>query len=179
MENRKDRKRVDPTPVDKRDLETKLQYPEASLDYNLPARFMTTDTREEISTPVLLDSGCKRSTIDTWFVKKNNITTKMIDKPYKVYNADLSLNGWVKHYVSLEMTVTGKDGVAHRELIDLQVANLGSRHNIFIGKDWLNKHNPVIDWINDDLTFHKMSTPMRTSHGPHDLLRNRRNRDPR
>ena len=114
---------------------------------------MTTDTREEISTPVLLDSGCKRSTIDTWFVKKNNITTKMIDKPYKVYNADLSLNGWVKHYVSLEMTVTGKDGITHRELIDLQVANLGSRHNIFIGKDWLNKHNPVIDWLNDDLTF--------------------------
>ena len=33
----------------------------------------------------------------------------------------------------------------HQELIQLSVTNLGN-HNLFLGYDWLQKHNPTINW---------------------------------
>ena len=112
------------------------------------------DTREEISTPVLLDSGCKRSTIDTRFVKKNNITTKVIDKPYKSLQCRLDTE-------QLGQTLCVPQNDSHRKGWHLSPrtdrptsCQLGQpSHNVFIGKDWLNKHNLVIDWRNDDLVF--------------------------
>ncbi|KAF8656613.1 hypothetical protein AX16_002477 [Volvariella volvacea WC 439] len=38
----------------------------------------------------------------------------------------------------------------HREAIDLAVVNLGST-NVFIGFEWLLKHNPMIDWQTGDI----------------------------
>ncbi|KAF8661193.1 hypothetical protein AX16_001497, partial [Volvariella volvacea WC 439] len=38
----------------------------------------------------------------------------------------------------------------HRETIDLAVVNLGST-NVFIGFEWLIKHNPMIDWQTGDI----------------------------
>jgi len=33
----------------------------------------------------------------------------------------------------------------HRELIQLSVTNIGN-HDIFLEYDWLQKHNPTINW---------------------------------
>ena len=41
---------------------------------------------------------------------------------------------------------TDSDGTPHHELLKLQVVKLSSLYNIFIGYDWLERHNPVIDW---------------------------------
>jgi len=42
----------------------------------------------------------------------------------------------------VEMNMTIGD---HQELIQLSVTNLGS-HDLFLGYNWLQKHNPTINW---------------------------------
>ena len=40
----------------------------------------------------------------------------------------------------------------HQELIQLSVTNLGN-HNLFLGYNWLQKHNPSIDWKDSSISL--------------------------
>jgi hypothetical protein len=42
----------------------------------------------------------------------------------------------------------------HVEQIQLAVANLG-KTELFIGHEWLKKHNPSVDWKTSALTFNR------------------------
>ena len=59
-----------------------------------------------------------------------------------VYNTDGSFNqnGAITKVVNLCLTVQD-----HTEKITLAVSNLG-KTDVFIGHEWLKKHNPYIDW---------------------------------
>ena len=107
----------------------------------------------DLAAKTLLDSGCTSSSIHDGFVRKHKIPTQESTRAIPVYNADGTLNGHVKHYVELPMKVTDDEGTTHEETIRLQVVNLGGSHSIFLGHDWLTKHNPLIDWRNNELTF--------------------------
>jgi hypothetical protein len=37
--------------------------------------------------------------------------------------------------------------------MEFQVGNLGDKHNIFLGFDWLKAHNPFINWQDETITF--------------------------
>ena len=90
----------------------------------------------------LLDSGCTGSCIDREFVRKNNIQTKKVHLPIPVYNVDGSLNegGPITEFIEVRMVVQD-----HTEQIHFAVSNLG-KTELFIGHEWLKKHNPSIDW---------------------------------
>ena len=67
-----------------------------------------------------------------------------------VYNADGSLNmDGIEGFVSVCMMIRD-----HSELIELGVTNLGAI-DVFIGLDWLQFHNPSIDWDQSTLTFNR------------------------
>lgn len=70
-----------------------------------------------------------------------------------VYNADGTLNGYVKEVAVLEMEIRDTDGNPHRELLDLPVVNLGGKHDLFLGYDWLDRHNPLVDWRHREIAF--------------------------
>ncbi|OCB85965.1 hypothetical protein A7U60_g7100 [Sanghuangporus baumii] len=76
-----------------------------------------------IDAHTLIDSGCTGSCIDEGFVKR--------------YGNE---GGLIKEYIMVRMFF-GK----HEEEIQLAVMSLASS-NIFLGHDWLQKHNPEIDW---------------------------------
>lgn len=101
----------------------------------------------------LFDSGCTRTSIDKMFVRMNKIPTRPSKNPIAVRNADGSINGWVKDYVDAELEVRDSEGNVHLEQIELQVVNLGGKHNMFIGYDWFEKHNPSIDWARREFTL--------------------------
>jgi len=42
----------------------------------------------------------------------------------------------------------------HEELIQLSVTNIGN-HNIFLGYDWLQKHNPLVNWKESSISLDK------------------------
>jgi len=113
----------------------------------------TLDTRETTSLKALVDSGCMMSSIDAAYVRRMKLSTKPAATPTPVFNADRTINGYVKEYVDIEMEHIDSEGNAHREVIELQVVNLGGKHNIFIGYDWLWAHNPLVDWKTGTLEF--------------------------
>lgn len=97
----------------------------------------------------LLDPGCTHSSIDEEFVDKHKITKNILEYPRITLNADGTENkhGRVNHTVDLLMDVDG-----HKERITLAVTKL-SGHHIFLGFDWVEQHNPEIDWNKKKLKF--------------------------
>jgi hypothetical protein len=94
----------------------------------------------------LLDTGCTSSSIDKFYVRKNRIPTLQYDKPITIWNADRSINGYCREYVEMAIQITDHKGTDHWETIRLQVINLGRRHDIFLGWDWHEYHNPSINF---------------------------------
>jgi len=102
----------------------------------------TTDTYRTFYKQVLVDSGSSSSCISQKFVKENLIDIRLLLFPITYYNTDGSTNkdGSITKVVEMNMTISD-----HQELIQLLVTNLGN-HNLFLGYDWLQKHNPTINW---------------------------------
>ena len=120
---------------------------------DLDALYTIPRKQTRFKTRTLLDSGCSKTSINRAFVRKIGLATRRLKQPIPVYNADGSLNGQVSEIAELEMTLKGSDGQEHEELLSLQVINLGPKHDIFIGLDWLQKHDPEISWRTNQLKF--------------------------
>lgn len=99
----------------------------------------------------LIDSGCTKSCIDKNFVERNHIPTHELTTPYSIYNADGSNNegGRVTKCVKIGMRMSDS---LHQEQIELPITTLASS-DIFLGYDWLAKHNPEIDWTDKQIDF--------------------------
>ncbi|SJL17403.1 uncharacterized protein ARMOST_20953 [Armillaria ostoyae] len=102
-----------------------------------------------IQAKALLDSGCTGSSIHRDVVKKYGIPVQKTASPIPVYNANGSRNkaGEITTYAELRLKIGG-----HNERIDLAVTDLGSKE-IFLGHDWLVRHNPSINWATGSVTF--------------------------
>lgn len=102
-----------------------------------------------MSAHVLVDSGCTGSCIDAGFVKRYELPTEQYRRPIPVFNADGTSNdeGMLKEYVELSMSIGD-----HSETIQLAVTGLASS-NIFLGHDWLQRHNPEINWRTGSIKF--------------------------
>ena len=109
---------------------------------NIRVKLSTTDTHKTFCKQALIDSGSSTSCISRKFVKENLINTRQLPFPITCYNADGSTNkdGSVTEVTEMNMTIGD-----HQELIQLSVTNLGN-HDLFLGYDWLQKHNPTINW---------------------------------
>ena len=72
-------------------------------------------------------------------VKDKKILTKQINFSFKVFNADRTKNREVTRIVSLKIEING-----HKKQLKAVVTDL-NRTDIFLGHDWLVKHNPEIN----------------------------------
>jgi len=59
----------------------------------------------------------------------------------------MNKNGSVTEVVRINMTIGN-----HQELIQLSVTNLGN-HDLFLGYNWLQKHNLSINWIDSSINL--------------------------
>ena len=117
----------------------------------MQSTILTLDTREENTAEVLLDSGCEGSCIDIKYVRDHGLSTTPLPRPIPVYNADgqLNVDGPISEMITLQLRIDN-----HIERIDLGVTNLG-KGQIFLGHDWLKRHNPSIDWRKGIVTFNR------------------------
>ncbi|SJL18732.1 uncharacterized protein ARMOST_22332 [Armillaria ostoyae] len=115
----------------------------------IPVELETLEHRITIQAKALLDSGCTGSSIHRDVIKKYGIPVQKTASPIPVYNADGSRNkaGEITTYAELRLKIGG-----HSERIDLAVTDLGSKE-IFLGHDWLVRHNPSINWATGSVTF--------------------------
>ena len=108
----------------------------------------------------LIDSGCTITAIDQGYVKKHNLPIGQLDEPLRAYLSDgtESKAGLITDYVDLQMVIG-----QHSEKVQFLVLDL-ARTNIFLGYDWLKKHNPEIDWVKQEIGFTRCLTACGKAH---------------
>jgi len=106
-----------------------------------------TKNGRKLEVKALVDSGCTHTGIDEQLVKDKRIQTKSINFSFEVFNADGTKNGEVTKVVPLEIEING-----HKETLEVVVTDL-DRTDMFLGHDWLVKHNPEVNWKNGTIKF--------------------------
>ena len=100
---------------------------------------------KKLEVKALVDSGCTHTGIDEQLVKDKKISTKPIDFSFEVFNADGTKNGEVTKVAPLEIEIDG-----HTEQLEAAVTDLDGT-DMFLGYDWLVKHNPEVNWKNSTI----------------------------
>jgi len=108
---------------------------------------MKTKNRKKFKVKALVDSRYTCTGINEQLVKDKRIQTKPINFLFKVFNADRTKNGKVTRVVPLEIEING-----HKKQLETAVMNLNGT-DMFLGYDWLVKHNPEVNWKNGIIKF--------------------------
>ena len=106
-----------------------------------------TKNRKNLKVKALVDSECTHTEIDEQLVKDKRIQTKKINFSFEVFNADGTKNGEVTKVAPLEVEIN-----SHKETLEAAVMNLDGT-DMFLGHDWLVKHNPEVNWKNGTIKF--------------------------
>ena len=81
-----------------------------------------------------------------------------MNRSFEVFNTDGMKNGEVTWFIPLEVEING-----HKEQIDAAVMDLNSI-DMFLGYDWLVKHNPEVNWNKETMQFTRCSKTYRMKH---------------
>ena len=108
---------------------------------------MKTKNGKKLKVKTLVDSRCTHTGIDEQLVKDRRIQMNLIDFSFEVFNADRTKNGEVTRVAPLEIEING-----HKEQLEAAVMDL-DRTDMFLGHDWLVKHNPEVNWKNGTIRF--------------------------
>ena len=103
--------------------------------------------RKKLKVKALVDSRCTHTEINKQLVKDERIQMKPINSLFKVFNTDGTKNREVTRMAPLEIEING-----HKEQLEAAVMNLNGM-DIFLGYDWLVKHNPEVNWKNSTIRF--------------------------
>ena len=106
-----------------------------------------TKNRKRLKIKTLVDSRCIHTGIDKQLVKDKKIQTKLKNFSFEVFNANGTKNGEMTKVASLEVEING-----HKETLEAAVTDLDGM-DIFLGHDWLVKHNPEVNWKNSIIKF--------------------------
>ena len=106
-----------------------------------------TQNGKKLKVKALVDSGCTHTEIDEQLVKDKRIQTKPINFFFEVFNANGTKNREVTKVAPLEIKING-----HKETLEAAVMDL-DRTDMFLGHDWLVKHNPEVNWKNSTIKF--------------------------
>ena len=106
-----------------------------------------TENGKKLKVKALVDSGCTYTRIDEQLVKDKRIQTKLINFSFEVFNADRMKNGEVTKIAPLEIEING-----HKKQLEAVVTDL-DRTDMFLGHNWLVKHNPEVNCKNSTIWF--------------------------
>jgi len=102
---------------------------------------------KNLKVKALVDSGCTYTGIYEQLVKEKRIQTKKIDFSFEVFNAGRTKNREVTKVTPLEVEING-----HKETLEAAVMDLDGT-DMFVGHDWLVKHNLEVNWKNGTIKF--------------------------
>jgi len=106
-----------------------------------------TKNGKKLKVKALVDSGCAHTGIDEQLVKDKKIQMKSIDFSFEVFNTNGTKNEEVTKVAPLEIEING-----HKETLEAAVTDLDGM-DMFLGYDWLVKHNPEVNWKNRTIKF--------------------------
>jgi len=106
-----------------------------------------TKNGKKLKVKALVDSGCMHIGIDEQLVKDKRIQTKPINFSFEVFNTNRTKNGEVTKVVPLEIEIN-----RHKKILEVAAKDLDGT-DIFLGHNWLVKHNPEVSWKNGIIKF--------------------------
>ena len=106
-----------------------------------------TKNGKKLKVKALVDSGCTYTRIDKQLVKDKRIQMKPINFSIEVFNMDRTKNGEVTRVAPLEIKVN-----SYRKQLEAAVTDL-NKMDMFLGHDWLIKHNLEVNWKNGTIKF--------------------------
>ena len=110
-----------------------------------------TKNDKKLKVKTLVDSRCTHTGIDKQLVKDKKIQTRLINFSFEVFNVDRTKNREITKIAPLEVKING-----HKEQLEAVVMDLNNT-NIFLGYDWLVKHNLEVNWKNRMIKFTRYS----------------------
>ena len=108
---------------------------------------MKTKNGKKLKVKALVNSECIYTGIDEQLVKDKRIQTKPINFSFEVFNADRIKNREVTRVAPLKIKINN-----HKEQLEAAVTDLDGT-DMFLGHDWLVKHNPEVNWKNGTIRF--------------------------
>jgi len=115
-------------------------------ELNMQANIETKNGKK-LKVKALVDSGCMHTRIDEQLVKDKKIPMKPINFSFEVFIADRTKNREMTKVVSLKIEING-----YKEKLEAAVTDLDGM-DMFLGHDWLVKHNLEVNWKNDTIRF--------------------------
>jgi len=90
-----------------------------------------TKDRRKLKVKTSIDSGCTNTTIARKIVEEKEIPTKLLPKPFDVYNSDGSRNGekTIKEFVPLEINSNGHIKQINAVVSEIKEIDLFLGHN--------------------------------------------------
>ena len=117
-----------------------------------------TVNRKQLKIKALVDLEYIHTGIDKQLVKDKRIQMKPINFSFKVYNANRTKNRKVTRIAPLEIKVN-----RYKEHLEAAVID-PNYMNIFLGHDWLIKHNPEVNWKDSKIKFTRYLGSCRMKH---------------
>jgi len=102
---------------------------------------------KKLKVKALVNSRCIHTGIDEQLVKDKRIQMKLINFSFEVFNTDGTKNEEMTRVISLEIEIN-----SHKEQLEAAVMDLDGT-DMFLGHDWLVKHNPEVNWKNGTIRF--------------------------
>ena len=99
---------------------------------------------KKLKVKILVDSKCTYIEINEQLVKDKRIQINFL---FEVFNADGTKNREVTRVALLEIKIN-----SHKEQLEAAVTDLNGM-DMFLGHDWLVKHNPEVNWKNSTIRF--------------------------
>ena len=106
-----------------------------------------TKNGKKLKVKALVDSGCTHIGINEQLVKDKRIPMKLIDFSFKVFNTNGMKNREMTKVAPLEIKING-----HKKTLKAVVTDLDGT-NMFLGHNWLLKHDPEVNWKNRTIKF--------------------------
>jgi hypothetical protein len=107
----------------------------------------------------LLDSGASTTFLSPRFVQYHNVTTTLLSKPIPLHNADNSSNAISLITRKAELMMICGD---HEEDMVAYMADTGD-DDMIIGVEWLQRHNPEVNWETGQVKFSRCPRTCRKS----------------
>jgi len=117
-----------------------------------------TKNSKHLKIKALVDLECTHMEIDKQLIKDKRIQTRLINFSFKVFNVDGTKNGKVTRITPLEVKING-----HKEQLEAVVTDLNGT-DIFLGHNWLVKHNPEVNWKDGKTQFMRCPGSCRMKH---------------
>jgi len=122
------------------------QASKGKKELNVQANVKTKNSKK-LKVKALVDSRCMHTGINKQLVKDKKIQTKPINFSFEVFNTNGTKNREVTKVTPLEIKIN-----EHKETLEAAVTDLDGT-DMFLGHDWLVKHNPEVNWKNRTIKF--------------------------